>query len=937
MSSSDTDEDDGDNADSQATPSRDDVKSDLGLTAEQASDDELEAAGLERDDPDAGLAEQWGIDERASIEEMGERIGQTVPADMYEVAEITGEDVCWVDRGSDSLRPIDAGYAEYDFNEEKTNDDGEVVSPAHTTIDTLLNADLRLDAVLRWPDDDTRADQLQIEVRPTAEYDDAETIQVSPSVFSTPRQFRENVLARTASVTFDGGQTEVNWLKKIVASQMRDVTVREIYDRVTVTRTGGDPRLVTPNGVLTPSGWAGEDAQAVWSEDARTSGMVEQWSLDPDGIEDNDVDADLAAQVAELIQQVRDPNHDRWMAFLGHTFASPFRQTLTGAARTRITKWPNIHVAGQTETGKSTAIHAAKATVGAGSGDELIDLGDAKPHAILSIVASTDVVPLTLDEYMPSKWSKGKEAEVHRKMKSASTGSATEKGRKDQGTNTYHIDAPLQTAGEERLTDEPASVASRSIELSFNDQPTKLGSDGYEAYETLAELRDDDGRRAEDHHAMLWWEYALDAMQDAVADRWEAVREWTRETLAERGLEYGEDIESDRVMQQASVVAFGLREFKRFCEDIGADAPTDSEIADAVQHATRNKVGEGSSVKNNLDNFIESLAAAARASQTVSARDPHEPLVTGWDEDASAPRGGSIPQTDGDEQYPGSAWQLVHETTDSKDTRLRIHVRSAVAAVSQYKQQHGMNPRDTPDKKTVKNWIEQAAQNPESYAEGIGINTGGRRHAGVYLPQVVDELDAELTDFRPEVAVKEEITSNDSDDQEDDDGEDGAGVEGSQAERVETVKTMVDALSDTGEKGADVEAVVAAVAAQCGCSEERLQRDIESLTQSGEMYEPVEGELRLISATSTPSDDEDDDSEDDEDGDSGSEDEDAGDDDSEDGVDADKDGDADAGDDDAEQEEQEQDDAEDDDEGGEVDVPTRSIPGADSGGDSDAE
>lgn len=661
---------------------------------------------------------RYGIHERSFMD------GDKSPYDV----QLPGcEDLVWIEYETYGKRT--AGYA---YRTE--TDEGNIY------YDHIINADLELVSRLTYPDQDDRDEEWELRINPTDPREPPKTITVDPSAFNSPRDFREEIKGKSGSMRFDAhrGHQTVDALKTLVNAQ--DAPRRKAYARIKLIHEDIEqPLLVTPAGTLGPDGWV-KDPEHVWGDMAEGD-VIDKWELSP---ELDDYDQDAAREVAELLPETRVA--ERFLPILGYVFASTFRSPITETSITATDKWAHTQGFGDTGAGKSSM--GEKLWECIGMEGELIK-AKKTPHSALVTLSSTNTVPLLLDEYKPSGWRQHKADAFHEYMRDASTGSTTTKTWNYPVQKTYHLDTSVALFGEGRFPSDANALARRTIETTLSQRATTPETSMYEAFKELATTLADDGEKATLHHALAWWSFVLQRADDKLEliEEWEDARTWALEEMEHRGHDLTEVLDRDMYRQQIQTVAFGVRLWRDFAQDVlDADPeklPSDSELGDAIEYMTMRKNDENAINRSDRDVLFE---LAARAASKLD---------------------------DGAQEYleRGEHYGFVHEDVDARPTELRLHLRSVVEELNRYVRDYGLDT-DVASKNDYYSWIKEAADDPDSYCLGVGKVTYGKRMVAVDWEQLEDDLDVMKSDFLPWLS---EETIQESEDSSDDDDSDGDG------------------------------------------------------------------------------------------------------------------------------------------------------------------
>lgn len=680
-------------------------------------------------DDDETWTERYSITERSYISD--ER-------SPFEI-ELPGcKDVVWAETRACDQRTAGYRYVTRD------QDTGEI-----TGYDPIINCDLELVSRLTHPDQPDLNEEWEIRINPTDPQEPTKTVISDPSAFNSPRTFRDEIKGESGSMRFAAvyGHKTVDALKTIVNAQ--DAPRRKAYARIKLLHEDGEPRLVTPEGTLGPDGWV-EDPVHVWSR-MDDGGVTDQWELAPAF---DEFDSDRVADVAELIPQTR--KHERFLPVLGYVFASTFRAPITETSATAVNKWNHIQGFGDTGAGKSSIGEVLWKMIGM-SGDRLIK-AKMTPHTSLETFSATNAVPLLMDEYKPTSWREHIANEFHENMRDASTGATQTKTWKYPLQKRYVIESSTVLLGEGRFPDDANALARRTIETTLSQQPGTPGTASYEAFKKLLTLTDSNNRSGMEHHALAWWQYALSAADNKLSliEAWDDARDWGIDLLEQRGHDRDEELGRDMYRQAVQTVVFGVKMWRQFAEEMGArpeKLPTDEEIGDAIEYIIDRKNDDMAINRSDKDLFFE-LAARAASKTTTDNVGLKQQYLKG-----------------------GEHYAFVHENNSTRPTELRIHLRSSVDEINRFARDYAIH-EEVPQGRDVKSWLGDAAENPNDYAlsKSTYHSSMGKRMIAVDWDMLRDELDVNMSDFRPlenASAVNEEASDGDDDDDGDSSNGDG--------------------------------------------------------------------------------------------------------------------------------------------------------------------
>lgn len=423
---------------------------------------------------------------------------------------------------------------------------------------------------------------------------DPYVVDVEPAAFNELRTFRRDVLEGW-SVTFDGGQSELNDLKQFVAGQ--DAPKREGTKQIGI---DGD-EFVTPEGSLTADGWTDEPAVVYTDESSQLRPL---WQLSPDDDPD-DVDREAVAEILRQLPQTRDT--ERFLPVLGWFYAAPLRPL--------IQDWEGefnlLNVLGDTGAGKTATLETLWQLFGMEG--ELLT-AETTPFTMLTALSSTNGLPVVFDEYKPADMNERRKDKLHRYLRTSTKGGIESKGNADRTTDNYHLNAPVCLSGEQPIQG-PAEER-RTIMTTFTRDGVVGDTPQSRAFARLAGGKAGgeyhDGLPLEDH-ALAFYTWLLDQDTDDLRELWRESRESAVDVLDRRDLDA--DVLDDMVVQGFQTIRFGCTLFRAFADEFDVDPDATTVTTDAVADAIAYVAGEGGGADHvsHLDRFVGLLGRAAAA------------------------------------------------------------------------------------------------------------------------------------------------------------------------------------------------------------------------------------------------------------------------------------------------------------------------------------
>lgn len=132
-------------------------------------------------------------------------------------------------------------------------------------------------------------------------------------------------------------------------------------------------------------------------------------------------------------------------------------------------KFPHLFLIGEAGSGKSTTLERVVLPVFSSS--RVTAATQVTQFTLMKESASSNLIPMPLDEFKPSKIDKLKINALYNHFRDSYDGHEGLRGRADQSVVTYDLLAPLVVAGEESADE--AAIRERSIELLFSKKDLK--------------------------------------------------------------------------------------------------------------------------------------------------------------------------------------------------------------------------------------------------------------------------------------------------------------------------------------------------------------------------------------------------------------------------------------------------------------------------------
>ena len=132
-------------------------------------------------------------------------------------------------------------------------------------------------------------------------------------------------------------------------------------------------------------------------------------------------------------------------------------------------KFPHLFLIGEAGSGKSTTLE--RVLLPLFSETRVTAATQVTAFTLMKESSSSNIIPLPLDEFKPSKMDRMKIGILYNHFRDASDGHEGVRGRADLSVITYDLAAPLIVAGEESADE--AAIRERSIELLFSKKDLK--------------------------------------------------------------------------------------------------------------------------------------------------------------------------------------------------------------------------------------------------------------------------------------------------------------------------------------------------------------------------------------------------------------------------------------------------------------------------------
>ena len=266
------------------------------------------------------------------------------------------------------------------------------------------------------------------------------------SDFSNLQKFRNILNAHTISLSFYGGESDLEHLKDYISGypwqKKTGIKAMGIYEHE------GRSVFVSNEGTIAAKGASVENIVQLEKYISIRSGILNAEILSGE-------------QLKELGKYILIYNEPQKTVSILAWIAGCF---LKEYLRVQGVKFPHLFLIGEAGSGKSTTLERVVLPVF--STDKVTASTQVTPFTLMKEAASSSMVPFALDEFKPSKMDKTKLNALHNHFRDSYDGHEGRRGRADQSIVIYDLCAPMVIAGEESA--EETAIRERSIELLFS-------------------------------------------------------------------------------------------------------------------------------------------------------------------------------------------------------------------------------------------------------------------------------------------------------------------------------------------------------------------------------------------------------------------------------------------------------------------------------------
>ena len=266
------------------------------------------------------------------------------------------------------------------------------------------------------------------------------------SDLSSLQKFKTVLNSKTIALSFTGRDMDLEYLKEYLTAldwpQKRGVKALGIYDQE------GKMVFVSGNWAIDSAGNSAEGIVQLEKYKSIKSSITECHPIDREKL------MALGSLLVSYNERDKTVPILAWAA--GCFLKEHFR--ISGI------KFPHLFLIGEAGSGKSTTLERVLLPIF--SSDRIIAASQATAFTLMKEAASSNVIPLPIDEFKPSKIDKTRLAVLYNHFRDSYDGHDGIRGRADQSIVTYCLSAPLIVAGEESASE--AAIRERTVELLFS-------------------------------------------------------------------------------------------------------------------------------------------------------------------------------------------------------------------------------------------------------------------------------------------------------------------------------------------------------------------------------------------------------------------------------------------------------------------------------------
>lgn len=265
------------------------------------------------------------------------------------------------------------------------------------------------------------------------------------------QRFKNMLTSRTISLSWFGSDGDLELFKNFIAGL--DWPTKTGVKALGIYEHEGRNVFVSESGAVDAKGNAVEDLVQLEKYRGIKTGLL---SCDP-------ISAEKLKEIGNRLLEYNEPA--KTVSILSWTAACFLKPHLMAEG----IKFPHLFLIGEAGSGKSTTLERAVLPIF--STDKVTAATQVTQFTLMKESASSNLVPMPLDEFKPSKIDRLKINALYNHFRDSYDGHDGVRGRADQTMVKYKLLAPLVVAGEESADE--AAIRERSIELLFSKKDLK--------------------------------------------------------------------------------------------------------------------------------------------------------------------------------------------------------------------------------------------------------------------------------------------------------------------------------------------------------------------------------------------------------------------------------------------------------------------------------
>lgn len=269
--------------------------------------------------------------------------------------------------------------------------------------------------------------------------------------FSNQQKFKNLLNRNTISLSYLGGDGDLELLKGYVSEL--DWTRKTGVKAMGIYHHGGRLVFVSTDGSIENGGVSVEDIVQ----------LDKYKSIESSILGCNPLTKDKLIDLGKWMMSYNEPA--KAISIIAWTAGCFIKEHL----RMENIKFPHLFLIGEAGSGKSTTLE--RVLLPLFSSTRVTAATQVTAFTLMKESASSNAIPLPLDEFKPSKMDRMKLSTLYNHFRDSYDGHEGVRGRADQSVVTYELLAPLIVAGEESADE--SAIRERSIELLFSKKDLK--------------------------------------------------------------------------------------------------------------------------------------------------------------------------------------------------------------------------------------------------------------------------------------------------------------------------------------------------------------------------------------------------------------------------------------------------------------------------------